>query len=144
MLRAEQLKFTEGGNKLIDELYEELNKLSVLVDKSISKYEIAYILGFMFMNISSIHVLGYHHLNDNVAFARFRLLGAYFLSKSLNGNCDWTETQRGFISKQIEMSVLDTQCSGIISNSIYGNYSDPRVKSICTNIESILTVKLVR
>lgn len=92
------------------------------------------------MDMSSIHVLGYYS-DDNTAFTSFRLIGAYWLSKSIYKNEVWALAQQKTISREIKQAILDIECSGVIITHLYGKWCDHKLKDLCNKIKSILQVK---
>jgi len=141
--KAETLNFTKNNDQILNNLFTELNKLPSLKEKKLEHGVVAYILGIIFMDMSSIHALGYHVGGDNVAFARFRLLGAYWLSKSicLSEN-KWKDTEKVAIGKEIKQAVLEVECSGQIINKLYGAFCKKELKNISKNISQILQSKV--
>jgi hypothetical protein len=99
--------------------------------------------------MSSINVFGYHQGNENKAFARFRLLGSYYLAESICLSNDKNyallnnDTIKA-ISIEIKEAILTSECSGQIANKLYGIYSKDKLKEISTKITNILTAKLTK
>ena len=101
------------------------------------------------MDMSSNHVLGYHVGADNFTFTRFRLLGAYWLSKAivlndeiLNGVGKWSEVQKSNIGMVIRDAILTDTCSAILFSAMYGNYCLEHLREIYNAIKIILNLKL--
>jgi hypothetical protein len=141
--KSEQLEFTKNSDQIIDNLFAGLEEISSLKGQ-ISKFEIAYILGIIFMDMSSIHALGYHAGSDNVAFARFRLMGVYWLSKSIcSTDNPWTLEEKSTINQEIENAILSDECSGQIVNKLFGTYCKAKLKGISDKITKILQAKLL-
>ena len=136
--KSEDLRFSKGSNELEPTLFSELNNLPSLKGK-IKKHEVAYILGVVFMSMSSVNVLGC----SDTAFARFRLLGAYWLSKSLYGNNEWEENEKQAVAKQIMTAILkNDECSGMITNMLYGAHGNQELRYIHLRVKSILQSKM--
>jgi hypothetical protein len=140
--KAEQLTFTQDNAIILKNLHDELIKLPS--ENIISQHETAYILGVIFMCISSVNVLGYHVGNDNTSFTRFRLMAGYWLAKAITiSDNNWDDDQKKAISQEIKQAILADECSGQISNKLYGVYCESSLKAIRDKIGAFLNQTLL-
>ena len=85
----------------------------------IKPHELAYLLGLIFMDLSSIHALGYHHDGENQAFEKIRIDGVNLLSQAQQlAGVSWSHEQYRAISKEIRQGLLDRECAGQITNRL--------------------------
>lgn len=134
---AKQLAFTAGISELIENLFKELDDIPELTGKII-KHEIYYLMGVIFMCMSSSYVLGI----NTTAFTRFRLLASYCLSESVFDNDMWTQERKEAISKEIKQAILTGECSGQITNRLYGEWCLAILKDVYEKVTFILHARV--
>jgi hypothetical protein len=105
------------------------------------KHELFYLLGVMLTDISSVNVLGYHD-KENQAFSRFRLMGAYCLSRCVvesdaMARGGLTDAQRLAITEQLGLSLFTVHCSGMISNAL-GPYANDALQPFVQHTARLL------
>lgn len=139
------LGFTADIQGLITSLAAELNS-SATPETNLNQHEIAYALGITFIYLSSIYGLGYHDRTEsgdiNMAFSRFRFLGAYCLAQSIVGNPNWTPEQKQTINKWLKIAVFEQECSGIIANRLWDNSKNTALYNIYNRIHRILQTSI--
>jgi hypothetical protein len=141
--KAKQLEFTKNSNMVVQELYDELTQLPSFKDK-IDKHEVCYILGVICMDLSSTHALGYYGNGENTAFTRFRLIGAYWLAQAVTDAGElWSQDEKIKINQEIKLAVLDIECSGMITNRLYGPYHKSELNAIFTRVTNILSTRVI-
>ncbi len=146
VVKAESLEFTQNHKQILDDFFVELKQLS----STIFEHEASYILGLIFMEMSSVYKFGYLQNKDNIAFNRYRLLGGYWLSKAiaLNDAClkdkyKWSNVQKLAISQEIRNAILTIECSNTIFTKLYGkDYCVEALKPIYKKMVKMLGLKL--
>ncbi len=110
----------------VDEIIQVLNDVANL--RNIHDYKVNYLLGYLFINLSSESILGYDYMDpetkqiDNRAFAQLRILGALLLSLAVKqGNRYLSDSTQTFIGKIIHDLVLSPSCSNVCAVQLYNN-----------------------
>jgi hypothetical protein len=142
LVQYKQFESIDKNEQLLKILFDKLNKLPSLQGK-INEGEICYMLGVIYMDLSSVNALGYHSVTENVAFTRFRLLSGYWLANALRLNTFWSPEERLALCRQLENAILTGDCSGVIVNYLLGRYYDQTLKNIYQKVQNILSAKLV-
>ena len=136
----DQPYFTE---KLTKELKVEFKKYKSLTD--IKPYEIYYLLGIYFANLSSDHGLGYHvtqPADDNKCFIRFRLYAAICLSQCvISPENNLPEDKKLKMCQEIKQLLFTEECAGQIANKLYGGHS--LFNTLNKRVQEILTAKMI-
>ena len=136
----DQPYFTE---KLTKELKVEFKKYKSLTD--IKPYEIYYLLGIYFANLSSDHGLGYHvtqPADDNKCFIRFRLYAAICLSQCvISPENNLPEDKKLKMCQEIKQLLFTEECAGQIANKLYGRHS--LFNTLNKRVQEILTAKMI-
>ncbi len=140
--KMKKLDFYNGSNELIDELLKSMAKLGTS-QNNITRYEVAYLLGMFFINLSSIYVLGYHDeiTRVNTSFNYFRLKGGLLLALSIiDETNNWSEQEKQTVCRELRQILLDNECAGQLINKLMGNGAE--LSNIHERIKAILNIKI--
>ena len=139
------LKFILNNDAIFTDLFKQLDQLPSL-STTIKYYQLAYLLGVIYLELSSYNAFGYHDYahHDNRAFTLFRLMAGYWLASAviIAGDALSLE-QQTIINQEIYQTLLTDSCSGQIAYRLYNEDYKHELKSLYQQVKLILSAKAV-
>lgn len=109
-------------------LQHQATSLALTYRQHVAQHEIYFLLGLMFLRLSSTDGLGFHVGAENQSFVRRQIMGNYCLAKCLTESdasataAGLTPEQKSHLLQTLKTASTTGTCTGIISNSL-GQYA---------------------